>query len=173
MHNNIIIYTCTYVHTGLAISDAIYYYSYERKHKNKPTSGLLGIMWYLVSLPFRCLSLPRYVFRMRRRSPACPYVPRCMDMTDLSLYNSPSEALSTSADQRTPTSTSGNEMSNVTVISNLYSDDSNIRYSSTPRYNAEENDYRESPLDSAEITQLELETKEALDVLELDSDIFF
>ena len=165
-----------HVHTGLAISDVIYYFSYERKHKNKPTSGLLGIMWHLVSLPFRCLSLPRYVFRMRRRSPACPYVPRCMDVTDLSLYNSPSEALSSSADQRTPTSTLGNEMSNVTVISNLSSDDSNIRYSSTPRYNAEENDiddYRDSPLHSPEITQLELETKEALDVLELDSDIFF
>lgn len=152
---------CVCCSAGLAVSDAIYYCGYERKRGKNASSGLLGAIWALTKLPFHCIPLPRNVFRKRRR-PMYPYVPRCMDISDIT---SPSEAV---------TSSSGISSSeNFTDISILSGNDGHGEIISTADVHEDAqsrdialNDRGTSPI---ELMQLELETKIALDLLDLDS----
>ena len=169
-------YTCLNTHVtivfhilcvGLAVSDAIYYFSYERKLGKNASSGLLGGMWKLLTLPFHCISAPRYILRKRRRS-CHPYVPRCMNGTDLTTYVDPNQAVSTF----TTTDDSGTMNNNVTdmsILSQSGDDDdgtSEAVASIESGYANCSDNYGDIPL--TEVTKLELETKIALDVLELE-----
>lgn len=159
-----ILMCCVYCFAGLAVSDAIYYYGCERKRGKNASTGLLGAIWALTKLPFHCIPLPRNVFRKRRR-PMYPYVPRCMDISDIT---SPSEAV---------TSSSGISSSeNITDISILSGNDGHGEIISTADVHetatAQSRDIAQNDRDTSpmELTQLELETKIALDLLDLDSD---
>lgn len=70
----------------MAILDAIYYFSYERRHGKRATSGILGGVWKLLILPIYYLLLcPRYICR-RPKKTRYPYVPRCMNISDVTVY---------------------------------------------------------------------------------------
>ena len=73
--------------TGLAILDAIYYFSYERRSGKKGTSGILGGVWKMITRPLYCLLCPRFIFRRQRQKRRYPYVPRRMDISDVSMYS--------------------------------------------------------------------------------------
>ena len=99
-------YICS---TGLAILDVIYYFSYERRHGKKATSGILGGAWKIITLPLYCLHCPWYMLRRQRKS-RYPYVPRRMDISDVSMYNSDAgntttTSLSIMTDQTSPSTT--------------------------------------------------------------------
>lgn len=139
-------------YVGLAILDAIYYFSYERKVGKTASTGLLGAMWKLTTLPFHCISIPRYAFRKRRR-PKHPYIPRCMNISDISSSTTSS------------TDNSGTLSDNLTDLSILSGDDGSGN-SEIPAHSATmgsniHQDYRDVP--QPEVTQLELETKAVLE----------
>ena len=184
---------CIHVYfPGLAISDAIYYFSYERKLEKNTSSGVLGVLWRIATLPCQCLLGPRYTLRKRRR-PQHPYVPRCMNGSDISMYyTNPTQTATTtpSTDHSgTPNSYSGTSnghsgaSNNTTAdISILSGNDGNGDFDSLSGQEDAatttigcgdahyDEDYRgDTP--SEDVTQLELEIKAVLGVLELESEL--
>ena len=81
--------------SGLAIVDAVYYFSYERRLGKGATSGVLGGVWRLLTLPFYCLMCSRFVFRPRRKARRYPYVPRCLGSSEVSAFGTDLDHTST------------------------------------------------------------------------------
>lgn len=76
--------------------DTAYYYCYEHKKKKESGPGLLRSLriWKLLTLPCHCIARHR-----KRNALNYPYIPRCMNESDLSPYTSSSseQALSLSS----------------------------------------------------------------------------
>ena len=170
-------------------------------------TGLLGGLWKLVTLPCHWMVGPGYFLKRRKRYQH-PYVPRCMNRNNISVYNMDSQQTATTSlstdhsgtvcTDHNGTNTESADQNGTTTVSIDYSGtsavqtdhsgttttaaDLDITILSSGSRNSEvssispsdanyNDDYRDTLSDYEELTELEMETKVALDVFEPENEV--